>query len=214
VIPVVVEAGARRVFAAAVDWPGWCRSGKGEQEALEALAAEAPRYAAVAARAGLTLPDPVAFEVVERVGGSITTDFGAPGTPAEVDARPAGAEAGGRMAALVAAAWATFDAIVAGAPQQLRKGPRGGGRDRDAIVAHELAALGMYARKLGVTARPASPADAAGVAALRQAVLDVIGRPSPGQPIGEKGWSPRYAARRVAWHTLDHAWEIENRAPA
>ena len=32
-------------------------------------------------------------------------------------------------------------------------------------------------------------------------------------PITERGWPPRYAARRIAWHALDHAWEIEDRVP-
>ena len=27
-----------------------------------------------------------------------------------------------------------------------------------------------------------------------------------------KGWPHRYAARRIAWHVLDHAWEMEDRA--
>ena len=25
-------------------------------------------------------------------------------------------------------------------------------------------------------------------------------------------WPARYAARRIAWHVLDHAWEIEDRS--
>jgi hypothetical protein len=31
-------------------------------------------------------------------------------------------------------------------------------------------------------------------------------------PRGGKRWLPRYFVRRVAWHALDHAWEIEDRA--
>jgi len=42
-IRVVVEGGAKRVFASAVDWPGWARSGRDEAAALEALLAYAPR---------------------------------------------------------------------------------------------------------------------------------------------------------------------------
>ncbi len=45
-VPVYLELGSKRVFAAAVDWPGWCRSGKDERQALDALLAAAPRYAA------------------------------------------------------------------------------------------------------------------------------------------------------------------------
>jgi hypothetical protein len=32
-------------------------------------------------------------------------------------------------------------------------------------------------------------------------------------PRGGKRWSPRYFVRRVAWHVLDHAWELEDRLP-
>jgi hypothetical protein len=31
-------------------------------------------------------------------------------------------------------------------------------------------------------------------------------------PRGGKRWPARYAIRRSAWHALDHAWEIEDRA--
>ena len=27
----------------------------------------------------------------------------------------------------------------------------------------------------------------------------------------EGPWSPAYAIRRIAWHVLDHAWEIEDK---
>src|SRR5438067_302187 len=32
-------------------------------------------------------------------------------------------------------------------------------------------------------------------------------------PTGDRGWPVRYAARRMAWHVLDHAWEMEDRVP-
>jgi len=75
---VYLEAGKRRVFACAPAWPGWCRAGRGEEAALAALAAAAPRYAAVCAQAGIPF-DPAAaaasFEVAETVTGSATTDI-------------------------------------------------------------------------------------------------------------------------------------------
>jgi hypothetical protein len=214
---VYLETGAKRVFACALDWPGWCRAGRSEQLALEALAAYAPRYGPVARRAGVAFPDSAgdAVEVVERLAGSATTDFGAPGQVAASDAEPVGAAEAARQAALVAASWAVLDEVAAGAPAELRKGPRGGGRDRDKIVEHVLAAEAAYARKLGVRQPQPALGDTDAVAALRQAILAVLGQPSDGSPLAAKGWPARYAARRVAWHVLDHAWEIQDRsAPA
>ena len=73
-IPVYLELGRSWTFACALDWPGWCRRGKGEEAALEALAAYAGRYAAVVGPSFT----PGALEVVGRLPGSATTDFGAP----------------------------------------------------------------------------------------------------------------------------------------
>ncbi|MHB8958379.1 MAG: hypothetical protein ACYDAN_01980 [Candidatus Limnocylindrales bacterium] len=52
----------------------------------------------------------------------------------------------------------------------------------------------------------------AAIAAMRADVLAVLRQPSDGSAIAGKKWPPRYAARRIAWHALDHAWEIEDRA--
>lgn len=209
--PLVVELGNKRVFACALEWPGWCRSGKSEQQALESLAAYLPRYAVVAREAGLAPPSD-RFEVVERLEGGGDTDFGVPARPGAADRRPAGAGEARRLAALVEAAWTTFDRVVAGAPAELRKGPRGGGRDRDRIVEHVLGAEVAYARKLGLRHRQPALGDDAAVRALRADLAAVLGRSSDGTPPVPKGWTSRYAARRIAWHVLDHAWEVEDRS--
>jgi hypothetical protein len=211
---VYLELGKKRVFACALDWPGWCRSGKTEELALEALAAYAPRYAPVAERAGIAFPagageDP---RVVERLPGSGGTDFGVPGELASGDAEPLGGRDAERHAALVTAAWAVFDEVAAGAPAELRKGPRGGGRDRDKMIGHVLEAEAAYARMLGVKQRPPALDDRDAIAALREAILAALRRPSDGTPPATKRWPPRYAARRVAWHVLDHAWEMQDRS--
>jgi hypothetical protein len=111
---VYVELGKQRAFACAVDWPGWCRAGKTEELALEALAAAEPRYARVASEAGVRFsPEPV--EVVERVTGSANTDFGVPGEILEQDRAPLSAEEAERLASLVAAAWRELDRTAAAA---------------------------------------------------------------------------------------------------
>jgi hypothetical protein len=197
--PVCIESGTRRVFASALEWPGWCRSGRSEDEALATLVAYAGRYAPVCGRAGVRFDTKEAdrFEVVERLAGNATTEFGAPAIPAEYERQPLAAEGAARSAALVAACWQILDEIVAAAPRELKKGPRGGGH----VAQAELA----YARKLDVRALR-DPTE------LRKAITDVLARPSDGRAVLEKGWPPRYAARRIAWHVLDHAWEIEDRS--
>lgn len=206
-----LELGRTRVFAAAVDWPGWCRSAKTEELALAALAEYVPRYAIVAKEAGARLPARAgdAFDIVERVAGNVTTDFGAPDKVTKGDAEPLTRAQARRNAALVAASWTVFDRVVAGAPAELRKGPRGGGRDRDKIVGHMVGSAAAYARMIGVRHR--EPRDAPAVTALREAILEVLRAATAGTPVVERGWPPRYAARRIAWHILDHAWEIEDR---
>jgi hypothetical protein len=96
-------------------------------------------------------------------------------------------------------------------PDELLKGPRGGGRDRDKMVEHVLAAETSYARGLGVKRRQPAVDDTAAIADLRGAILDVLGARSDGQPLHGTKWTTRYAARRIAWHALDHAWEMQDR---
>jgi hypothetical protein len=208
------------VFACALEWPGWCRRGRSEELALESLTVYAPRYAAVAHRAGLAFAaggagqdrQPAGFAVTERLTSPFGADFGAPCEIPESDAAPAAAAAAQRMAALASAAWEVFDEVAGAAPAHLRKGPRGGGRDRDKIIDHVLGADAAYARKLGVRHRQPAVGDTAAADALRAEVRAVLASPSDGTPPTANGWPARYAARRIAWHALDHAWEIEDRS--
>ena len=210
-IEVVIEATPKRAFARAIDWPGWARSGKTAALALEALAAYAPRYAEAAKAAGVAF-SPVRYEVVEETGGGGGTDFGIPSVIADADRRPVTVADAKRLAGLVEAAWAVFDEVAAIAPLALRKGPRGGGRDRDKMVAHVNESDGYYAREVGVRQKPPDTTDRAAIEAMRAAVVEVLSRPSDGSPLAERTWTPRYAAARIAWHALDHAWEMEDRS--
>ena len=210
---VVLEATPKRAFASAIDWPGWCRSGRTPDAAFEALAAYATRYAPVAKVAGLSLPEVRgidAFVVVEAVAGNATTDFGAPSIAAAVETRHATAGASVRAAGLLAAAWTVLDQTVAVSPPQLRKGPRGGGRDRDAMFQHVIGAEDAYAGKIGVRVRGGGDAQAL-ITARRDAMLAVIRADVTGELARPGGWAPRYCARRLAWHALDHAWEMQDR---
>jgi hypothetical protein len=77
-IAVFVEVTPKMAVASALDWPGWCRAGRGERAALAALADYAGRYAPVAGRAEVSFPAMVAFDVAGRVPGGPATAFAAP----------------------------------------------------------------------------------------------------------------------------------------
>lgn len=211
---VYVESGDKLTFACAYDWPGWCRSAKGEKAAIERLAAYAPRYAPVAKKAKLPFDVESAgsVKVLDRIAGSANTDFGVPHEIAKRDTTPLAAAEAKRLASLVKAAWAVFDEVAVSAPAELRKGPRGGGRDRDNIIDHVLGADEIYARKLGLRLKAPTRGDRTAIQKFRAAVIDALGKPSNGKPPVEKGWPQRYAARRIAWHALDHAWEMQDRS--
>ena len=210
---VYLETSPKQVFACALDWPGWCRAGKDEGTALAALADSAPRYAQVAGLAGAAFPDDATeFEVFERIEGGSGTAFGVPSANASADRSPVTVIEAKRIADLVSAAWATFDATRARSPGELRKGPRGGGRDRDKMTAHGMEADTAYAYELERKHKAPAIDDPAAIEALREAILEVLREPSDGGPLAGRRWTHRYAARRIAWHALDHAWEMEDRA--
>jgi DinB superfamily len=221
-IDVYLEVGQKRVFACAVDWPGWTRSGRDEGSALRALLDSAPRYARVAELAGLALPAPLAeadLAVVERLQGDANTDFGAPGTIPPSDRRPVDGADLERLKRLLRASWQSFDtAAAAAAGKELQKGPRGGGRTVDGIVEHVLGGERGYLSRLGRNPKlGAAPDQAELTARVRAEVLDALDAAARGElpargPRGGAIWPARYFVRRAAWHVLDHAWEIEDRS--
>ena len=195
--PIYLEVGPKRVFACSIDWPGWCRTAKGEEAAIEALLSYADRYAAVVP--GFVVDH---VEVVERVTGNGTTDFGAPDVPLARDHEPLGDDAA-RFAVVLRSSLVAFEAAVADAPEVLPKGPRGGGRDRDGIADHVREANRSYARTLGVKHPPGTP-----LAETVGAVADAV----EAGVVATGKWPTRYAVRRIAWHLLDHAWELEDKS--
>jgi hypothetical protein len=220
-VAIYIEAGAKRIFASAVDWPGWSRGARTEREAIAALASYADRYKAVVRSAApkFTAPkDASELKLVKRLKGNAGTDFGVPSLGLPSDGEPIAAAELERLARILEACWDAFDRAATSAKGlELRKGPRGGGRDLDKMTGHVIEADQAYIAQLG--ARP--PKAAAGrplkLSDLHDAMLAAFRARARGLPFAEprdtkKPWTPRYFARRVGWHVLDHAWEIEDRA--
>ena len=192
------EVGTRSVFAVALEWPGWARRSSSEVRSLEELEKYQERYEKVL---GHDLPKG-RITVIGSVPGSATTDFGAPGALGPWDEKSATKRERLRQVEILERCWRSFDQVVNGAPSRLAKGPRGGGRDRDAIVEHVRETERAYAPKMGlrVPPRTAWPEQRSMLTThLCDGYVD-------------RAWPPLYALRRLAWHVLDHAWEIEDKS--
>jgi len=216
---VYLEVGSHRTFAAALDWPGWCRMGRDEATALQTLFEYSSRYARILrpTRLGFQVPKDVsAFVVVERLKGNATTDFGAPDLAPASDVQPLDDTELRRLQAILKACWRAFDAAVEMADgKTLRTGPRGGGRTLDGVVQHVLGAETGYLSQLGGKVSQ-SEASLSPPERTHQAILKTLAASAHGEiaahgPRGGKRWPPRYFVRREAWHVLDHVWEIEDR---
>ncbi len=218
---IFLETGKKKTFAGALDWPGWCRSGSGPDSALQALVDYGPRYAQVLQIGGIDFSPPLdisGLSIVEKAGGDATTDFGSPGFIFESDRAALTREELDLQKSILEACWAAFDrAAASAAGKELKKGPRGGGRDLDKIIEHITEAERAYLGRLGWKFKRHEELDLTEELTMaRKAVLEALdsavkkGLPESG-PRGGVIWPVRYFLRRSAWHTLDHAWETEDR---
>jgi hypothetical protein len=214
-IRVTMEIGpkGKKVAAVAPDWPGLERGAKTEEAALERLRAYFPRYALVAERAGL--PDgfaptaPVA--VVERYPGTGSTDFwGISFAFSSIDHQPVSPDALERELALLRACWDFFDDVRSRVSAELQRGPRGGGRDRDHLVRHTFAAELDWTKGIGLSTPMDEMLTPAGLAAHRDAYCTIV-RSLHAEGKMARKWPLRFLIRHTAYHTLDHAWEMEDK---
>jgi hypothetical protein len=111
---------------------------------------------------------------------------------------------------LLQASWAFFDAVRARVSSELQKGPRGGWRDRDHIVCHVVGNEQYWTTKFGVLAPHNPMLTDEGLSAHRDAYRTAI-RALRAQGKPARTWPLRYLIRHTAFHTLDHAWEMEDK---
>ena len=91
-----------------------------------------------------------AFEIIERLPGNATTDFGGLGAVPTYDLQPLEAGEFDRQLAILDACWLALDAANAAASgKNLRLGPRGGGRQLAEMLRHLADTQQAYFSQLG-----------------------------------------------------------------
>jgi len=212
---VTLEIGpkGKKVVAVAPDWPGLERGAKTGEAAIERLCAYLPRYAQVATLAGMEteFAASTGVDVVEQYPGTGSTDFwGVSFAFSSFDRQDMSSAELERELTLMQACWAFFDDVRARVSAEMQKGPRGGGRDRDHIVRHTFGAERDWAKGLGVLTEQDVMLTDEGLQAHRDDYCEaILTFHSQGKPA--RTWPLRYLIRHTAYHTLDHAWEMEDK---
>jgi len=215
---VTLEIGpkGKKVAAVAPDWPGLERGAKTEEAAIERLQSYLPRYAQVAKLAGMDgeFAAITTVDIVEQYPGTGSTDFwGISFAFSSIDRQDMSSEELERELTLMRACWAFFDDVRLRVSAEMQKGPRGGGRDRDQIVQHTLNTEQGWAKMIGVLTPDDAMLTDQGLKAHRDAYCHAIrDYHSQGKLAGKVAkWPLRYLIRHTAYHTLDHAWEMEDK---
>jgi hypothetical protein len=214
-IRVMLEIGpkGKKVVAVAPDWPGLSRGAKTEEAAIERLRSYLPRYGLVATLAGKEAEFPAvdSVDVVERYPGTGSTDFwGISFAFSDIDRQEMSSESLERELTLMRACWTFFDDVRSRVSAELQKGPRGGGRNRDQIVRHTVATEQDWAKKLGVRSPEGALLTDEGLQAHRDGYCDAI-RALHAEGKMARTWPLRFLMRHTAFHTMDHAWEMEDK---
>jgi hypothetical protein len=216
-VRTVIERGpkGKRSVAFSLDWPGWSRGNKSADLAVESLESYRARYRPVARLAKMAREFDAAgpLKIVEDKVGTGSTDFWG------ISFSPASAEQGSMSAAelergitLLRACWAFFDGVAARASPQLRMGPRGGGRDRDTIIRHTIRNESEYfARRLGIRIPEYAAMTPDGLQEHRANYVAAMREYNAGEIKRMKVWTLPFLIRHSAYHTLDHAWEMEDK---
>jgi len=217
-VRTVIERGPRdkRSVAFSLDWPGWSRGAKTAALALDTLESYRVRYRPVATLAGMTgefdASGPI--EVVEDRVGTGSTDFwGISFSPSATEQGPMGEAELERGITLLQACWAYFDGVAARVSPEMRKGPRGGGRDRDRIIRHTIRTESEdFAKQVGLRIPEEAALSPDGLRHHREAYVAAMRAYNAGQvPRRMRTWTLPFLIRHSAFHTLDHAWEMEDK---
>jgi hypothetical protein len=217
-VRTVVQRGpkGKRSVAFSLDWPGWSRGAKSPELALETLESYRARYRPIAAAAGMASEFDAAgpLDVVDDMVGTGSVDFwGISFSPASLETEPLSEADLRRGITLLRACWAYFDAIAARVSAEMRKGPRGGGRDRDRIIRHTIRTESEdFARHVGIRIPQEAALTPAGLRQHRESYVSAMRAYNAGEVKRRmRSWNLPFLIRHSAYHTLDHAWEMEDK---
>jgi hypothetical protein len=217
-VRTVIERGpkGKRSVAISIDWLGWERGAKTAELAVETLEAYRERYRPIAALAGMERDFDAAgtLEIVEERVGPGSTDFwGISFAPATAEQEPMDeAELEGAIT-LLQACWSYFDAVAARVSPEMRAGPRGGGRDRDQIIRHAIRVESEdFARRVGLRLAEGAALEPGALSSYRKDYIEAMRAYNAGEATGHMiTWTLPFLIRHSAYHTLDHAWEMEDK---
>ena len=211
----------KKAVVFAVDWPGWSRGAKTPELALELLEAYRERYrpVAVAARMADAFDGAGPLDVVEDQVGVGSTDFwGISFTPSSLEHEPMDVIEFDRNIGLLRACWEFFDDVASRVSVEMRKGPRGGGRDRDEIIRHTIGTESEnFAKRLGLRVPEGDALTPSGLRDYRERYVATMREYNAGEVKRMRSWNLPFLIRHSAFHTMDHAWEMEDKdltAPA
>jgi hypothetical protein len=219
-VPVrtVIERGPKekRSVAFALDWPGWNRGAKSADLALETLESYRERYRPIADLAGMAREFDAAgpLEIVEDKVGTGSTDFwGISFSPSATEQGPMDEAELERAITLLRACWAFFDGVAARVSPEMRKGPRGGGRDRDRIIRHTIRTESEdFAKQVGLRIPEEAALTPDGLRQHRETYIAAMRAYNAGEVERRmRSWTLPFLIRHSGFHTLDHAWEMEDK---
>jgi hypothetical protein len=216
-VRTVLENGpkGKKGVAYAVDWPGWSRGAKTGELAAQVLESYRPRYRPIAVAAGMAeeFDAQKRLKVAEERVGTPSVDFWAISfSPSGLEPEPMEEAELERKIALLRACWGYFDAVAARVSPEMRKGPRGGGRDRDQIIRHTIRNESeSFAKQVGLRVPEGGALTPKALREYREEYISAMRAYNAGEGKRMRSWNLPFLIRHSAFHTMDHAWEMEDK---
>ena len=105
-----------------------------------------------------------------------------------------------------------FDEVAARVSAEMRKGVRGGGRDRDQIIRHTVRTESEeFAKRLGLRIPEGGALTPNGLRDFREMYVATMRAYHAGEGTRMRSWNLPFLIRHSAFHTMDHAWEMQDK---